>query len=88
MPKPQNLPPGIDWRPELCDRPDLCPAYSTSLGVHCAEPVDPQTQAHVGEHWGAGFPARDASVRAQLTARAKGGDQTASIVAQLLGIPT
>lgn len=52
-----DLPEGLEWRPDLVDRPDLCPAYSTANGVHCAVPVD-EDQQHPGQpHAGLGIPA-------------------------------
>lgn len=50
-----ELPAGVEWRPDLCDRPDLCPAYAAAMMVHCAVPVDDE-QHHDGPHGGLGFP--------------------------------
>lgn len=54
---PVDLPEGIEWRPDLVDRPDLCPAYSTAMQVHCAIPVPEGETEHDGLHWGMGFSA-------------------------------
>lgn len=51
------MPDGLDWRPDLVDRPELCPAYATGPQVHCMVPVDPETGTHAGQpHGGLGFP--------------------------------
>lgn len=52
-----ELPEGVEWRPDLVDRPDLCPAYSTTVMVHCAVPVPEGAGEHPGDHWGLGFSA-------------------------------
>lgn len=52
-----DLPEGIEWRPDLVDRPGLCAAYSTLFAVHCAIPVPEGETEHTGDHWGLGFSA-------------------------------
>ena len=52
---PADLPEGIELREP--DRPGLCPAYSTSMMVHCAVPVPEGETEHAGAHWGLGFSA-------------------------------